>query len=198
MFAEEFGCEVVGVDLTAEFVNVGECTYSALRPGGSDLANSGKCSALDLPFPKAEFDAATLIHVGMNIADKAKLLSLEVRRVLADGTVFGVYRVMRIAEGDLPYPMPWAQTPETSFVERRRPIGGCSERPASRSRREHDRRELALRLGREMRERAAARGPSPLGPHLLMGPAAPQRVGNVMAAVERGLIAPVEIIVRAG
>ena len=42
-----------------------------------------QASALALPFEAEEFDAATLIHVGMNIKDKAKVFS-EVRRVLKD------------------------------------------------------------------------------------------------------------------
>jgi len=191
--AAALGCRVTGIDLTAEFVEAAEALTR--RCGLALSFRQG--SALAMPFPDGSFDAATLIHVGMNIADKAALFA-EVRRVLKPGARFGVYDVMRVAEGDLPYPMPWAATPETSFVEPpetyRRLLGQAGFAIEA----EHDRGDLALRLGREARERAAARGPSPLGPHLLMGPAAPQRVANVMAALERGLIAPVEMVARAG
>jgi SAM-dependent methyltransferase len=193
--AAALGCRVTGIDLTPEFVAAAEGLTR--RCGLAGLVSFRQGSALAMPFPDGGFDAATLIHVGMNIADKAALFA-EVRRVLKPGARFGVYDVMRMAEGELPYPMPWAGTPETSFVEPpetyRRLLGEAGFTVEA----EHDRRELALRLGREARERAAAQGPSPLGPHLLMGPAAPQRVGNVMAAVERGLIAPIELVVRAG
>jgi SAM-dependent methyltransferase len=193
--AAALGCRVTGIDLTAEFVEAAKGLTGRCGLSGRALFHQG--SALAMPFPDGAFDAATLIHVGMNIADKAALFA-EVRRVLKPGARFGVYDVMRMGEGDLPYPMPWAATPETSFVEPpetyRRLLGQAGFTIEA----EHDRSDLARRLGREMRERAAAQGPSPLGPHLLMGPAAPQRVANVMAALERGLIAPTEMVARAG
>ncbi|MGF6229593.1 SAM-dependent methyltransferase [Inquilinus ginsengisoli] len=193
--AAAHGCRVTGIDLTAEFVEAAKALTR--RCGLAGLVSFRQGSALAMPFADGSFDAATLLHVGMNIADKAALFA-EVRRVLRPGARFGVYDVMRVGEGDLPYPMPWAATPETSFVEppetyrrRLREAGFAVEA-------EHDRGALALRLIREARERAVARGPSPLGPHLLMGPTAPQRIGNVMSTVERGVIAPIEMVARAG
>ena len=41
-------------------------------------------SALDMPFDNASFDAAMILHVGMNLPDKAKLMS-EAARVLKPG-----------------------------------------------------------------------------------------------------------------
>jgi len=70
--------------------------------------------ALALPFPDNAFDVATLIHVGMNIEDKAKLCS-EVHRVLRPGSLFGIYDVMKTGDGELTYPVPWATTAESSF-----------------------------------------------------------------------------------
>ena len=75
-----------------------------------------QCSAIAMPFAAASFDAATLIHVGMNIADKGQLLK-EVKRVLVSEGVFGIYDQMREAAGDLTFPVPWATTPEVSFVD---------------------------------------------------------------------------------
>ena len=56
-----------------------------------------------------------MMHVGMNIEDKATLFS-ELFRVLRHGTLFGVYDVMRIGEGELTYPVPWAASSATSAV----------------------------------------------------------------------------------
>lgn len=189
------GCRVTGIDLTAEFVEAAEGLTR--RCGLSGRVSFRQGSALAMPFPDGGFDAATLLHVGMNIADKAALFA-EVRRVLKPGARFGVYDVMRVGEGDLPYPMPWAAAPETSFVATPETYRRLLQEAGFTVEAEHDRSALALRLTREARERTAARGPSPLGPQLLMGPTAPQRVANVMAAVERGLIAPVEMVARAG
>lgn len=189
------GCRVTGIDLTAEFVEAGEALTRRCGLAGRVSLHHG--SALAMPFPDSGFDAATLLHVGMNIADKAALFA-EVKRVLRPGARFGVYDVMRLAEGDLPWPMPWAAAPEASFVETPETYRRLLRQAGFVVEAEHDRGALALRLAREARERAAAQGPSPLGPHLLMGPTARERVGNVMAAVERGLIAPVAMVARAG
>ena len=59
-----------------------------------------------------------LNHVGMNIADKAGLFA-EVRRVLEAGGLFAVYEQMRTGDGDLLYPLPWADDKESSFVDTR-------------------------------------------------------------------------------
>lgn len=194
-FAEAHGCRVTGIDLTDEFVQVaGELTR---RCGLGDLVSFKQASALDLPFGAGAFDAATLIHVGMNIQDKATLFR-NVRRVLKPGALFGVYEVMRASDGEIPYPMPWAQTIETSFVETPDTYRKLLADAGFKIEREENRRDFVLALAREMREKVAVHGAPPLGLHVLMGPASRERLGNVMATLERGIIAPIEIIARAG
>lgn len=192
-FAEAHGCSVAGIDLTDEFVRV--ATELTRRCGLGELVAFRQGSALDLPFAGGTFDAATLIHVGMNIADKAALFN-DVRRVLKPGALFGVYEVMRAQAGELPYPMPWAQSAETSFVEApeayRRLLGAAG----FRIEREENRRDFALKLAHEMRERVAREGASPLGLQALLGPSGRERLGNVMTMLEAGTIAPVEMIAR--
>jgi len=193
-FAEAHGCRVTGIDLTEEFVRVAE--ELTRRCGLAGLASFRQASALDLPFAAGTFDAATLIHVGMNVADKAAVFA-NVRRVLKPGGLFAVYDLMQVQEGAIPYPMPWAQTAATSFVEApetyRRLLAAAGFEPG----REENRRELVLKLAREMREKAAAHGAPPLGAHTLMGPASRDRLANIMGTLERGTLAPIEMIVRA-
>jgi hypothetical protein len=132
----------------------------------------------------------------MNIADKARLFE-NVRRVLRPGAPFGVYEVMRAGEGELPYPMPWAQTGETSFVETSENYRRLLSKAGFRIEGEQDRRALVLDLAREMRAKVEQSGLPPLGPHVLMGPAFRERLGNVMAALERGTIALIQMIATA-
>lgn len=193
-FAETHGCHVTGLDLTEEFVRV--AAELTRRCGLSDLVSFKQGSALDLPFDAGTFDAATLIHVGMNIADKATLFE-NVRRVLKPGALFGVYEVMRAGEGELPYPMPWAQTVETSFVEPPETYRRLLKGAGFELEREENWREFVLKLAGEMREKAAIHGVPPLSLHVLMGPAWRDRLANVMSTLERGTIAPVEMIARA-
>ena len=105
---------------------------------------------------------------------------------------------MREGEGDLGFPVPWASSPDTSFVgstaDYRRLLGGAGLAVEK----ERSRREFAIEFFRRMRAQAAqCGGPPPLGLHILMGASAPQKVANMMNNLERGLIAPTEIIGRA-
>ncbi|MGP1395644.1 MAG: class I SAM-dependent methyltransferase [Inquilinaceae bacterium] len=194
-FADVHGCIVTGVDLTAEYV----ATASALtrRCGLADRVSFRQASAMALPFDPGRFDVVTLIHVGMNVADKLGLFT-QVRRVLKPGGRFGVYDVMRIGSGDLTYPMPWAGAPETSFVEPPDTYRRLLRQAGFEIERERDRRTFTLEMGQRMREDAAKHGPPPLTLGILMGPSAPQRLGNVMGALGDGVLAPIEMIARAG
>ncbi len=193
-FAEAHGVRVTGIDLTEEYV--GTANGLTRRCGLSDLVVFQQANALAMPFESATFDGAYTVHVAMNIADKATLFS-ETRRVLKPGTRFGVYDIMQVAPGDLPYPMPWAATIESSFVETPATYRALLEAAGFAIERETDRGDMARDLGRQMSERAAKDGPPPLSLHTLMGPATPERLGNVMKTLQARMIAPIEMIARA-
>jgi ubiquinone/menaquinone biosynthesis C-methylase UbiE len=193
-FARACGCRVTGVDLTPEFVSASNALTR--RSGLSDRVSFRAASALDLPFTDATFDGATLMHVGMNIADKAKLFA-EARRVLKPGGVFAVYDLMRKSDAPLAYPMPWAATAETSFVEPPETYRSLLQKAGFEVVKEEDRAAFGLKLFAEMRARAETEGPSPIGMHVLMGPTFQERLGNAVSAIQQGVIAPVEMIARA-
>ena len=118
-------------------------------------------SAVALPLPDASFDLALLLHVGMNVPDKAALFR-EARRVLREGGTFALYEVMRTGDGDLSFPVPWAETPDLSALETPAGLSRCGEAAGFALRAEENRREVALdffsRLqssGRERRPAAA-------------------------------------------
>ncbi|MDI7862219.1 methyltransferase domain-containing protein [Rhizobiaceae bacterium n13] len=190
--AEECGCRVTGIDLTEEFVSV--ATSLTRRCGLSNRVSFHHASALSMPFPNAGFDGAMLMHVGMNIEDKAGLFA-EVRRVLKPGARFGIYDIMRVSDAELIYPMPWAATPETSFVETPDTYRRLLANAGFKAEQEHDRSAMALSLGQEMLAKMAENEAQQLGLHLIMGPATPERFGNVMRALEAAVIAPTEMIV---
>lgn len=192
--ADTYGCRVTGIDITEEFVAVASALTR--RCGLADVVSFCQASALAIPFANATFDAASLIHVGMNVADKARLFR-EVRRVLKSGARFGVYDIVHAAELELPFPMPWAASPATSFLEPADAYRESLEATGFRLETECDRSDLTIGLVRKMRETVASHGVPPLGLHVLIGPEAPQRLGNMMRALENGTIAPVEFIARA-
>ncbi|WP_374651314.1 class I SAM-dependent methyltransferase [Dongia sp.] len=192
--AAHHGCAVQGLDLTPDFVALARTLTERCGLGGRASFHQG--SALAMPFAAASFDAAMLIHVGMNIADKAKLFA-EARRVLKGGGRFAVYDVMAMTEAALPYPMPWAENPGTSFVATPAQYRALLATAGFRLQDERDRRAAVLQLATAMRERAAREGPPALGLHVILGHEAKERLRNVMTALEQGLIAPVEMILHA-
>ena len=194
-FAHALGCTVTGIDLTEEYVRVAQAL--SVRTGLTGQVSYRQGSALALPFPAGTFDSAYMLHVGMNIADKAALFG-QVRQALKPGGVFGVYDVMREREGTLTYPLPWAAGPETSFVES---SATCTRLLAAAGfdvLTQRSRREFAVTFFRRVGARIAQSGAPPLGLHILMGATTPQKIANMMSALEAGLISPTDIICRAG
>lgn len=193
-FAEARGCHVTGLDLSEDYVQT--ATALSRRCGLADRVSFKRGSALEMPFEGAGFDGAYMIHVAMNIEDKAKLFT-EARRVLKAGVRFGIYDIMRMKDGEIPYPMPWAATTATSFVETPDTYKKWLAAAGFTIESERDRSQFVRELGKQMREKAAKDGPPPLGLHILVGPATPQTLANVMGTLERGVIAPIELIARA-
>ena len=191
--AHAHGCRVTGVDLSGEFVAVAQDLTR--RMGLGELVDFHHGSADALGFAPGSFDGATLLHVGMNIPDKAAVFAA-VHRALRPGGFFAVYDVMRVGEGEFTFPVPWASEPETSFVETPDAYRTALQAAGFRVEAERERRAFARDFFAAMRVRMAERGLPGLGLHIVMGPAAPQKVANMVAMIERGIIAPVEIIAR--
>lgn len=192
-FAETYDCEVSGIDLTDEFVNVANVLTARCEMASRVSFQRG--SALALPFTKESFDRVTLLHVGMNIEDKAGLFA-QVRRVLKRGGRFGIYDIMKMRDSALPYPMPWSMTTETSFVEPQEVYRRLLSEAGFTIELEQDRTAIALRVAQEMRAGSADSGIPLPGFGSIMGVLAAERMANVAMAVQNGLIAPIEMIAR--
>jgi ubiquinone/menaquinone biosynthesis C-methylase UbiE len=151
-FAHDHGCRVTGIDLTEEYVQVAGALARMLGLG--ELVSYKVGSALSLAFSSGTFDGAYMLHVGMNVEDKAKLFA-EVLRVLKPKGLFGIYDVMRDADGELSYPVPWATTPQMSFVmtaaNYRHLLGAAGFEVMN----ERSRREFAIEFFRELRAQVA-------------------------------------------
>jgi len=188
--AAHTGCRVTGIDLTPDFITVAKAlTKLTGQEAGFEVA-----SALDMPFEASTFDAAITLHVAMNIPDRAGLYA-EVARVLKLGGEFCVYDVMRKGAGDVPYPMPWAETSATSHLTTPDETGDLLEAAGFEVTLTEDRTDFANDFFR--RSFAAMQGgPAPLGPHLIMGSTAKQKLTNISNAVSDGLLAPVVMMAK--
>jgi len=180
--ASECGCRAIGIDLTAEYVRVG--TMLTERTGLADKVDLHVGSALDLPWPEATFDAAVTFHVAMNIADRPRLYA-EVARVLRPRSPFAIYDVMKGPQEGFLFPLPWAETQETSFLVSAGEMRKLLDNAGFDIIHEEDRREIALRHHRErLAAQSAAGGPPPLGLHLLQGRTAGLKSRNMVNMLE--------------
>jgi ubiquinone/menaquinone biosynthesis C-methylase UbiE len=193
-FAHHRKCRVTGIDLTDEYVRVAG-TLSE-RAGLAANLKFVQGSALALPFPPASFDGAYMLHVGMNIGDKATLFG-QVKRVLRPGGFFGIYDVMRIGPGELAFPVPWARTAESSFVAAADDYRRLLRDAGFVVQKERERRAFAIEFFKKMQARVAESGVPTLGLHIVMGADFPHKVKNLVANLENGLVAPIEMICRA-
>ena len=111
--ARALDCHVTVLDLTEEFCRVG--ADLTRRTGLDDRVVFRHGSALAMPFPEADFDAAWMQNVAMNIADKGRLFA-EIARVLRPGGRLAMQDHVAGPVQPPHYPVPWAQDATLSFL----------------------------------------------------------------------------------
>ena len=111
--AEEYGCHVTGLDLTAVFCEVAGIMSNWVNLGERTEFRQG--DATDPPFADDHFDAAMTLHVAMNIAAKDRMYE-QARRVLKPGGILAVYDILQGEGGEAFYPAPWAREPSISHL----------------------------------------------------------------------------------
>jgi hypothetical protein len=131
----------------------------------------------------------------MNIPDKAGLFR-EARRVLRNGGTFAVYDVMRLGNGPLEYPVPWAETEDLSALVRPEVYRDAAKAAGFALVEEENRSSIALDFFARIQAQAAGATPAPLGLHTLMGPTIREKTANMVKAIRASTIAPVQMIFR--
>lgn len=189
--ATQTGCRVTGIDLTPEFIEVARRLTELTGLDGKIVFECA--SALDMPFEDGAFDAAITLHVAMNIPERAALYG-EIARVLKPGAVFCIYDVMKNGEGELAYPVPWAETPATSHLTSAEEMRGLLDAAGFDLREVEDRSAFARAFFQRALAAAADGPPPPLGTHLILGASAPEKFRNLRNNIEAGHIAPTQII----
>jgi ubiquinone/menaquinone biosynthesis C-methylase UbiE len=92
----------------------------------------------------------------MNVPDKTSLFR-EARRVLREDGTFAIYEVMRTGDGDLSFPVPWAETAELSALETPQIYRRAAEAAGFALKAEENRREIALDFFARLQAQARAR-----------------------------------------
>jgi ubiquinone/menaquinone biosynthesis C-methylase UbiE len=175
--SEKFKCNVVGIDLTEEYISIGKKLTEFV--GLSDRVDLRHGSALKIPYEDERFDIVWTEHVQMNIADKNRFYS-EIARVLKPGGRLLFHDIFR-GPGDPPfYPTPWAENESISALTTEREARSIIEQVGLKI----DQWLVKVQESIEFFERILARievdGPPPIGVHLLMGDNAKDKLQNLL------------------
>jgi len=191
--AREFGCRVTGIDLTDEY-----CRATAMlsdRIGLADLVDYRQGDATNLPFADASFDIVWTEHVAMNIPDKPKLYR-EMYRVLRPGGTLAIYDILAGPSGPVLFPVPWARTPESSFLatpdEMRSLLAEAGFDVAAWS----DTTDAARAWFAALAEKIRREGVPPLGFHILLGSDFAAMAQNQRRNLEEARIVLAQIVAR--
>ncbi|MFW6201889.1 MAG: SAM-dependent methyltransferase [Gemmatimonadota bacterium] len=186
--ATEFGCRVVGLELTKVYCRAARLLNERLGVGDAVRIHHG--DALDPPFDDATFDAAVIVHVTMNVADKRRLFA-GIRRLLRRGGRLGLYEILAGPTRPEHVPVPWADDPELSHLIAPDDLRALLERTGYRVLEWNDVGDAGLAWFRARVEAAAGRppdAPPPLGLNILLGESTPVKVENVIRNLEEDRI----------
>jgi ubiquinone/menaquinone biosynthesis C-methylase UbiE len=111
--ATHFGCQLVGVDVTAVYCEVAADLNR--RTGLDDLIEIRLGDATALPCEAAEFTVAWTQHASMNIAGKTTMYA-EMRRALVSGGRLAFFDVLAGRRQPAHLPVPWADDESQSVL----------------------------------------------------------------------------------
>jgi ubiquinone/menaquinone biosynthesis C-methylase UbiE len=175
--ASQLGCQVTGLDFTAEFVALAGMLAQRTRLADKVAYRQG--DALDLPFPDGSFDVVWSQNAAMNIADRDRLYS-EMRRVLTAAGRLALQEIAAGPGGEPIYPAPWANDKSISFLSTPQATRDALERIGFRVLAWQDTTEEALQQ-QTARAKALETGSlPPLGLHILIGEAFPTVTKNML------------------
>ena len=175
--ASKFGCQVTGLDFTAEFVALAAMLAQRTRLADNVIYRQG--DALDLPFADASFDIVWSQNAAMNIADRDRLYG-EMRRVLVPGGRLALQEIAAGPGGEPFYPAPWVDDKSISFLSTPHATRAALERIGFRVIAWQDTTAEALEQQMARTKALETASLPPLGLHILIGEAFPTVTKNML------------------
>ena len=191
--AKEFGCRVTGIDLTDEYCRA--ASMLSAKTGLAHLVDYRQGDATKLPFDDQTFDVVWTEHVAMNIPDKTRLYK-EMYRVLKPGGTLAIYDVLAGPSGPVLFPVPWAHTPDTSFLVSPTELHTLLEEAAFTITDWADTTEAARAWFVRLAEKIQKEGFPSLGFHLLLGADFKVMAQNQGRNLQEGRIVLAQIVAR--
>jgi sarcosine/dimethylglycine N-methyltransferase len=118
--ADRYRCSVTAIDHTEEYCQTARWLNRLV--GLDDRITVRQGDVTDLPFAQASFTVVISQHLQMNVLDKTRLYQ-QARRVVVTGGRLAVWDIIAGTEGELDYPLPWADQPELSHLASAEELG---------------------------------------------------------------------------
>ena len=181
MLADEFNCNVTGIDITQEFIRTAILLSEAV--GLKNKVNFIQADALALPFKDESFDVVWTQHVQMNIENKSQFYS-EIKRVLVKGGQFIYYDIFKKTDDTLRYPLPWADQSSLSFLMTIEELDTLLNEKGFTKVQTKDQTSQAKIFFTELFDKMEKQGASKIGLDLIMGSATGLKFGNLLNNIE--------------
>jgi ubiquinone/menaquinone biosynthesis C-methylase UbiE len=176
LMAEDYGCDVTGIDITNEFIRT--ATLLSELTGLHEHTYFIQADATALPFDDESFDIAWTQHVQMNIEDKRSFYS-EIARVLKRGGRFIYYDIFCTEIKPVHFPVPWSDFPSLSYLVTKEEVHTFLHEAAMDIVETADQTAAGIKFFQAMLEKARESGMPPVSLQLVMGEDATEKLGNV-------------------
>ncbi|MEM8950984.1 MAG: class I SAM-dependent methyltransferase [Pseudomonadota bacterium] len=183
--ADKLDCQVEAIDLTPVYVDVARQLNEWV--GLQDQIKVAVGDVTDLSCDDGRFDVVLSQNVSMNVANKQAMFK-EAFRVLRPG---GIYTFSHLAEGPAGspiYPLPWARTPDVSFLGTPGEIVDLLSEAGFVN--------IVDRISEARSKPGGAPTPGTIGAVPAMGDDMPTRTGNSARSIEEGRLVPMMIVAR--
>ena len=183
MLADEYNCKVTGIDLSREFIRSATKLSKLVNLDAKTSFLQG--DATSLPFNDRTFDVVWTQHVQMNIPDKEKLYS-EMNRVLKTGGYFLYYDIFKKGDGEINYPMPWANSADLSFLFKEEEMDNILKDIGLIKELSTDQTQAGIDFFNALVAKLKESGPPEIGLNILMGETTIPKLMNLLAHLKSG------------
>jgi sarcosine/dimethylglycine N-methyltransferase len=189
--AAKYGCRITGVDLTAEFCEAARELNGLC--GLADRVHILHGSAPPLSLPDNSVDRAYSQAALMNVSDKRGVFR-EAFRVLRPGGLLALSLAGAGSAGDPRYPLPWATTPDISFLATPDEIRGDLLAAGFQIVLLHDTAAAVAASLAPVLKQLETEGLPPLGEHVVTGGNAKEWRINAMRSQAEGRLSMIEAL----